>query len=69
MKRRRFLKVGDKVTVRFLVPQSNDWTRPPGPFLRCYVTKRVSDGWQLYDPVRDWSWGVREDCMDRVVVA
>lgn len=63
------MKIGDKVTVKFLVPMSRDWTRPPGPFLRCYVIRQVSNGWQLYDPIRDWSWGVPLDFGDRVVVA
>lgn len=31
-----------------------------GPFLRCYVVRRLADGWQLYDPVRDWSWGLKD---------
>ena len=58
------LKIGDKVTVIFRCPQD-----PPGRFLRCYVIRKVSNGWQLYDPVRDWSWGIRKDFIDRVIVA
>lgn len=58
------MKVGQKVTVVFKTPQDGH------RFLRCYVLRRVSNGWQLYDPLRDYSWGVRFDqAGQRVVVA
>jgi hypothetical protein len=62
------MKIGKKVTILFRA-YDRDSNRPPGAFLRCYVIGRVSNGWQLYDPVRDWSWGLRFDQTDRVVVA
>lgn len=63
------MKLGQKVTV--LLPADPRWyPPPPGKFLRCYVIRRVSDGWQLYDPVRDWSWGLPErQAGERVIVA
>lgn len=42
----------------------------PFPFLRCYVIRRLADRWQLYDPVRNWSWGMDErQSGDRVITA
>jgi hypothetical protein len=46
-------KISQKVTVLFISGR-------PFKFLRCYVTRRFDSGWQLYDPVRDWSWGLDE---------
>jgi hypothetical protein len=47
------MRVGQKVTVMFAAPGTTGHR-----FLRCYVLRRVSNGWQLYDPVRDYSWGI-----------
>lgn len=49
------MRIGSKVTVRFARP--GPWGTK---FLRCYVTHRLPAGWQLYDPVRNWSWGIRD---------
>lgn len=43
-------------------------TGKPFPFLRCYVTRKVSNGWQLYDPIRNWSWSVDFDEEARVII-
>lgn len=57
------MKIGQKVTVRFAGGK-------PFAFLRCYVIRRLPAGWQLYDPVRNWSWGLGERQENaRVVVA
>lgn len=57
------MKIGQKVTVVFRVPQEFK-------FLRCYVIRLVSNGWQLYDPVRNYSWGLKFDQVGhRVVIA
>lgn len=57
------MKIGQKVTVKFL-------SQRPFPFLRCYIIRRLADGWQLYDPVRNWSWGMDEkQSGDRVITA
>ena len=48
------MKIGQKVTVRFSGGQ-------PFHFLRCYVIRRLPCGWQLYDPIRNWSWGLNEN--------
>ena len=45
------MRIGQKVTLIFRVPKEF-------AFLRCYVIRRVSNGWQLYDPVRNYSWGL-----------
>jgi hypothetical protein len=64
------MKIGQKVTVLFLVPRPLDIRQPPTKFLRCYVIRRLSAGWQLYDPVRNWSWGLNErQAGERVIVA
>lgn len=55
------MKIGQKVTVLFLVPKPLDIYRPPTKFLRCYVIGRLSAGWQLYDPIRNWSYGLNEN--------
>lgn len=65
------MRIGQKVTVVFSSKALAfpHW-RPPAKFLRCYVIRRVSNGWQLYDPVRDYSWGLNENQTGhRVVVA
>jgi hypothetical protein len=63
------MKIGQKITVLFPVPRPHDEREPETKFLRCYVMRRVSNGWQLYDPVRDWSWGLKEgQDKERVVV-
>lgn len=63
------MKIGQKVTVRFLVPRPLDHRQPPASFLRCYVIRRLPEGWQLYDPVRNWSLGLNEKTeKQRVVV-
>lgn len=57
------MRIGQKVTIKF--PGGK-----PFVFLRCYVTRRLPAGWQLYDPVRDWSWGLSElKAGERVIVA
>jgi hypothetical protein len=55
------MKLGSKVTVLFPVPRYMDERHPGVKFLRCYVIRRLSAGWQLYDPVRNWSWGLRDE--------
>jgi len=63
------MKIGQKVTVVFSC-QALPYVRPPARFLRCYVIRRLASGWQLYDPVRDYSWGLNENQTGhRVVVA
>ncbi len=63
------MRLGQKVTVLFAGAAPVPW-RPPTRFLRCYVVRRVSNGWQLYDPVRDYSWGLKnEQAGHRVVVS
>lgn len=64
------MKIGQKVTVIFPVPRPLDIHYPPTKFLRCYVIRRLPAGWQLYDPVRNWSWGLNErQAGERVIVA
>ena len=48
------MRIGRKVTVKFA-------RKKPFPFLRCYVIRRLPQGWQLYDPIRDWSWGLKDE--------
>lgn len=57
------MRLGQKVTVKFA-------SGKPFPFLRCYVIRRLPCGWQLYDPVRNWSWGLNErQAGERVIFA
>lgn len=65
------MKIGQKVTVIFRVPRPLDIQYPKDvSFLRCYVIRRLPAGWQLYDPIRDWSWGLNEKQNgERVIVA
>lgn len=53
------MRIGQKVTIVF--PAQAWRPRPPARFLRCYVIRRLPAGWQLYDPVRDYSWGLNEN--------
>jgi hypothetical protein len=53
------MRIGQKVTVLFAAMRNCPPWVPPTPFLRCYVIRPVSNGWQLYDPVRNWSWGLK----------
>jgi hypothetical protein len=63
------VKIGQKVTVVFPAQAWRSW-KPPARFLRCYVTRRLPAGWQLYDPIRDYSWGLKDTQSGcRVVVA
>lgn len=61
------MRIGQKVTVVFAADPRR-YPVPPAKFIRCYVIGRVSDGWQLYDPVRDWSWGAPVGFTGRVLV-
>lgn len=64
------MKIGQKVTVRLLVPRPLEAGHPVTSFLRCYVIRRLPAGWQLYDPVRNWSWGLNErNAGERVIFA
>lgn len=62
----RILKVGRKVTILKLYGKFD--TKPPSRFLRCRVTRRLPQGWQLYDPVRDYSYGIPDRLAGRRVV-
>lgn len=61
------MRLGEKVTV---VHRSGAFdTKPPSRFLRCRVIRRLPAGWQLYDPVRDYSYGIPDTLAGQRVIA
>ena len=61
------MRLGSKVTV---VQRTGAFpTKPPSRFLRCRVTRRLPAGWQLYDPLRDYSYGIPDRLAGQRVIA
>ena len=50
------MRLGEKVTVVYTMGVFP--TKPPSRFLRCRVIRRLPAAWQLYDPLRDYSYGI-----------